>query len=197
MQYLDIAAQFVTTFLGAFLAFGLENGRQRRRTVGWVRQHLAHLRASLANEVAAGAEVDAVIAAQVGACTAWIAAKSADDLSGEQWELIFASTVASAPDFGALLRSEAVTSLPPPLALALSQVEYAARGVESGAAATEAARATVAPLWFDRAAPLAPADRRRVEVLRESITELGGRVRAVRGPLDDLVTAIDCWVPVR
>ena len=65
MQSLDIAASFVTTFLGVLLAFGLENARQRRRTNHWVRQHLGHLRASLAEEVATGGQVDAVIAAQV------------------------------------------------------------------------------------------------------------------------------------
>src|SRR5262245_1877242 len=149
MQSLDIAAAFVTTFVGVLLAFGLENTRQRRRTAAWVRQHLEHLRASLAEEVAAGEHVDALIVAQVSACNAWIAARTGDDVTEEQWELVFASALASAPDFGALLRSEAVTSLPPVLALALSQVEYAGRGVESGSAAAEAARTTVAPLWFN------------------------------------------------
>jgi hypothetical protein len=196
MQY-DIAATFVTTFLGVLLAFGLENGRQRRRTTEWVRQHLGHLRVSLVEEVATGKQVDAVIAAQVGACNAWIAARSGDDVLEEQWELIFASALANAPDFGAVLRSEAVTSLPPALALALSQVEYAGRGVESGSSAAEAARTAVAPLWFDRTVPLSPSDRRRVEVLRDTITQLAERVKAIRGPLDDLVSAIDDWVPPR
>ena len=90
-----------------------------------------------------------------------------------------------------------MTSLPPALALALSQVEYVGRGVESGSAVAETARNTVAPLWFDRTVPLAPPDRRRVEVLRDAITQLGERVKAVRGPLDDLVSAIDAWVPRR
>jgi hypothetical protein len=43
MQYLDIAAAFVTTFLGVLLAFGLENARQRRRTNHWVRQPITQL----------------------------------------------------------------------------------------------------------------------------------------------------------
>ena len=197
MQYLDIAALFVTTFLGVLLAFGLENARQRRRTTDWVRQHLGHLRVSLAEEVATGGQVDAVIAAQIGACNAWIGARAGDDVTEEQWELIFASTLATAPDFGAMLRSEAVTSLPPTLALALSRVEYVGRAVQSGSSITETARTTVAPLWFDRTVPLAPPDRRRVEVLRDAITQLGERVKAVRGPLDDLVSAIDAWVPRR
>jgi hypothetical protein len=197
MQYLDIAAAFVTTFLGVLLAFGLENARQRRRTNHWVRQHLGHLRASLAEEVATGGQVDAVIAAQVSACNAWIAARAGDDVTEQEWELIFGATLANAPDFGAVLRSEAVTSLPPALALALSQVEYVGRGVESGSAVAETARTTVAPLWFDRTVPLAPPDGRRVEALRDAITQLGERVKAVRGPLDDLVLAIDAWVPRR
>jgi hypothetical protein len=83
------------------------------------------------------------------------------------------------------------------LALVLSQVEYVGRGVETGSAVAETARTTVAPLWFDRTVPLAPPDRRRVEVLRDAITQLGERVKAVRGPLDDLVSAIDAWVPRR
>jgi hypothetical protein len=197
MQYLDIAALFVTTFLGVLLAFGLENWRQRRRTTHWVRQHLGHLRASLAEEVATGEQVDAMIAAQVDACNAWISARNGEDVTEEQWELVFASTLANAPDFGAILRSEAVTSLPPTLALALSKVEYVGQGVQSGSAAAETARATVAPLWFDRSLPLEPADRRRVEALRDAIAQLGERVKAVRGPLDDLVSAIDAWVPPR
>jgi hypothetical protein len=85
----------------------------------------------------------------VSACNAWNAARAGDDVTEQEWELIFGATLANAPDFGAVLRSEAVTSLPPALALALSQVEYVGRGVESGSAVAETARTTVAPLWFD------------------------------------------------
>ncbi|HEY2791682.1 MAG TPA: hypothetical protein VGJ28_04965, partial [Micromonosporaceae bacterium] len=112
MELLDIGALFVTTFLGAFLAFGLENVRERRRLTAWVRQHMAHLRTTIAEESAAIGDIDGLLVETIAACDSWMTAEKADEVTERQWELIGSAIIANAPDFGAIVRSEALTVLP-------------------------------------------------------------------------------------
>jgi hypothetical protein len=86
MTYVEIGATFLTTFLGVFLAFGLENYRQRRRTTAWVRRHLEHLLGALGGEVSNADAVDGPLREQRDACTAWLTAQ--DGLTDRQWELV-------------------------------------------------------------------------------------------------------------
>jgi hypothetical protein len=194
MEYVDIAALFVTTFLGAFLAFGLENLRERRRITGWVRQHIGHVRTGMVDEVQVVGQIDQLLGAQIDAIDAWLAATDPGDLSEAQWDLIASSISASAPDYGAVLRSEAVTAVPADLALALSQIESSAVGIGKATDLVHASLDTVLPLWFQRTAPLSEPDRRRVLRLRESVVNVIELARATQTPLENLVNAIDRWL---
>lgn len=194
MEYLDIAALFVTTFLGAFLAFGLENLRERRRLTTWVRQHVVHLRGIMLEEVSNIGKVDKLLAQQVAACDAWLAAAEPADVSEEQWDLVGGVITARAPDFGAVLRSEAVTAIPAQLALAMVQTELFAVGLEQSSNHVQATLTMVLPLWFDRTAPLSESDRRRVLRQREALTSLIDAVNGSRAPLAAMVDAINEWL---
>ena len=192
MAYVEIGAAFVTTFLGVFLAAGLENYRQRRRTTAWVRRHLAHLRSVLSGELTNADLVDQLMQRQIDACTAWLRAR--EDLSDEQWELIGTVVNASRPDFGAILRSEAITALPTDLALALAQVEYGAGVLEHVLRSAQRAQDDLLALFYDRVVPLSTPDRRRVERFREALTGVAAQAREVRVPLAAVVSATDAWL---
>ncbi len=194
VDYVDIATGFVTTFLGAFLAFGLENLRERRRLQEWVRQHLAHLRIGVRRDLAAPAQIHRLLAEQTSACHAWIAASGPEDMSEKLWTQIAVVMVASAPDFSAILRSEAVTVLPPPLGAALSETEMAGMIVEKHTAALIAHREYVMPLWFERTVPLTPADARRVVALQDTIKDLDQAIHALYQPLQRMINEIDRWL---
>lgn len=47
MTFVEILLQIGTVFLGAFLAFGLENFRERRRLRGWANDYLRRIRENL------------------------------------------------------------------------------------------------------------------------------------------------------
>lgn len=192
MVYVEIGVAFVTTFLGVFLAFGLENYRQRRRTTAWVRRHLAHLRGVLSGELTTTDAVDQVLQRQVDACTAWMAAQ--EDLNVEQWELIGTVINARGPDFGAILRSEAISVLPADLALALAQTEYGASVLEHVLRSAQRAQDDLLPLVYDRTVPLSAADRRRVERFREALSAVAAQAHEVRMPLAAVVSATDAWL---
>jgi hypothetical protein len=192
MTYVEIGATFLTTFLGVFLAFGLENYRQRRRTTAWVRRHLEHLLGALGGEVSNADAVEGLLREQRDACTAWLTAQ--DRLTDRQWELVGGVVNTSGPDFGALLRSEAITVLPTDLALALANTEYGGAILDQVTHEARRAHEHVLTLWYERVVPLSPADRRRVERFRDSLEQVAAQVEAVRAPLHSTVTAARAWL---
>jgi hypothetical protein len=194
MELLDIGALFVTTFLGAFLAFGLENLRERRRLTDWVRQHLGNLREIISRENDQIGDIDGLLSATIAACDAWATAKKQDEVTEEQWELIGSAIIARAPDFGAVVRSEALTVLPPGLALSLSQTETMATNMESLSNQLQASFASLEDRWFERTVPLSVPDLRRVQRYREGVDQLRQTIDAVREPLRTLVAGIGDWI---
>jgi hypothetical protein len=192
MAYVEIGATFLTTFLGVFLAFGLENYRQRRRTTAWVRRHLEILLGSLGGEVSNADAVVELLREQQGACTAWLTAQ--DALTDRQWELLGDVVNTSGPDFGAMLRSEAITVLPTDLASALATTEYGAATLDQVTREARQAHEQVLVLWYDRVVPLSPADRRRVERFRDALEQVAAQVEAVRAPLRSTVAAARSWL---
>ena len=194
MELLDIGALFVTTFLGAFLAFGLENLRERRRLTRWVRQHLGHLREMIAGEEATVGEVNSLLAKKITACDAWLTAEKPDEITDEQWELLGSTAIAHAPDFGAVLRSEALTVIPPDLGVALSRTEAAGAQTEDVSRQVLADFESVQDRWFDRTVPLSEPDRRRLRRLRDHLVELQETVDQVRQPLRALLAGIEGWI---
>jgi hypothetical protein len=84
----------------------------------------------------------------------------------------------SGPDFGALLRSEAITVLQTDLALALAlaSTEYGGAILDKATEGARRAHEHVLPLWYDWAVPVAPADRRRVEGFPGCANVQSGRI---------------------
>lgn len=193
MEYADIAALFVTMFLGAFLAFGLENLRERRHATDWIRQHLKHVRPVMAADAAGFGTVTGLLASQIAACEAWIAARDPDDLTEDQWEAVILTVNMITPDWGTILRSDALMALPPGLAVALAQTEQFARIAALQASGVAAKREQVMPLWYERSVPLSAADARRVRVLRDAVAEFTEAIGAGVPQISQLVAEIDRW----
>ena len=170
------AVQFVTIFLGAFLAFGLENYREQRRTRRWVHAYLDHLLADLEPALSQGTTVRDELDATIAAAAAWQQAgqpggpAALDDAS---WERLAEVPTSSAIDLSPVLRTEAIIALPHSLALALADVERAGRLLElSAVQLVSQHERDVLPLWYQRKIPLSPEEARRVAWFQASVAGL-------------------------
>jgi hypothetical protein len=165
----EIALSFAGVFVGAFLAIGLENWRERRVTRRWVRAHLAHLMGHIVGlERPTADEVEQRYRSLDQALDTWAAAE--EQLDEETWELLGYTALSSPVDFAHLLRSEAVAVLPKGLAHAIADVEYwsGMLGMSSRSVNDIFVR-DVLPLWFERKVPLSDADRRRLRWYQEEL----------------------------
>lgn len=173
---MTIAVQFVTIFLGAFLAFGLENYREQRRTRRWVYAYLDHLLADLEPAVSQGRTVRDELDATIAAAAVWQQAGrpgGPDELDESSWDRLAEVPTSSAIDLSPVLRTEAITALPNPLALALADVERAGRLLElSTAQLVNQHERDVLPLWYQRTIPLSPEEARRVAWFQTSVASL-------------------------
>lgn len=189
----DIAVQFATVFLGAYLAFAAEELRQRRQIRQWARTHLRQLSALFSGEAQTSQVATDLLGAQLVALDAWLGGRTTDDLDETQWEAIVNVVSARGPDLGSLLRGEPVALLPAELALALSSVEVAGRELESTYEGVRALRERILGLWAERKVPLDEADRRIVALYRSAVVEYQELiVRAVQS-VRSAVEHIDGW----
>ncbi|GAB3420928.1 hypothetical protein [Flindersiella endophytica] len=168
---MEIALSFVGVFVGAFLAIGLENWRERRVIRRWVREHLEHLMGFIGLERPGADEVQSTFQAIDRALDSW--ATTTEPLDEGTWELLNYTVTANPIDFTHLLRSEAVAVLPRSLSNAIADVEYwsGMLGMTSSRL-REAFDAYVLPLWFERRVPLTEADRRRLRFYQEELRDL-------------------------
>jgi|SRR5262245_1411124 len=173
---MTIAVQFVTIFLGAFLAFGLENYREQRRTRRWVYAYLDHLLADLEPALGQARTVRDDLDATIAAAAGWQQAGrpgGPDELDESSWDRLAEVPTSSAIDLSAVLRTEAIIALPHPLALALADVERAGRLLElSTAQLIGQHERDVLPLWYQRKIPLNPEEARRVAWFQSSVAGL-------------------------
>jgi hypothetical protein len=173
---MTMAVQFVTIFLGAFLAFGLENYREQRRTRRWVYAYLDHLLADLEPALSQGRTVRDELDATIAAAAAWQQAgrpSGPDELDEPSWDRLAEVPTSSAIDLSPVLRTEAITALPNQLALALADVERAGRLLElSTAQLIGQHERDVLPLWYQRKIPLSPEEARRVAWFQTSVASL-------------------------
>jgi hypothetical protein len=168
----EIVLSFAGVFVGAFLAIGLENWRERAVIRRWVREHLAHLMSHIVGvERPTADDVQQKFRELDQALDRWSAAE--EQLDEETWKLLGYTAVSSPIDFAHLLRSEAVAVLPKGLAHAIADVEYwsgmlglASRSVN------EVFVRDVLPLWFERRLPLGEADRRRLRFYQEELRRI-------------------------
>lgn len=189
----DIIVQFATVFLGAYLAFAAEELRQRRQTRNWARTHIRQLSSLFRAETQTSHVADNVLAEQVAALDAWLAARTSEDLTGPQWDAAVNTVSARGPDLGSLLRGEPVALLPPDLALALAAVEGAGRELEMAFGSVSALRDRVISLWAERRVPLDDADRRIVVLYRSAVVDYAALINQAVSAVNTAMIQMDAW----
>ncbi|MCI0689606.1 MAG: hypothetical protein L0Y54_20585 [Sporichthyaceae bacterium] len=168
---MTVVFQFVTIFLGAFFAFGLENLREQRRARRWVHEYLGHLFADLEPVLAMGVEVRAQLVATIEDTQAWQRADRADQIGEASWRRLSEVPYANGVDLSAVLRTEAITALEQPMAQALADVERASRLLTLTSEQLVALhQRDVLPLWYERRAPLTTEEIRRVARLESALS---------------------------
>jgi hypothetical protein len=193
MSLLTIVLQFAAVFTAAFLAFGLENLRERRRAAKWVRGHLGHLRDLLAAGAPTIRSASAKLADNCKALDKWRDAAAPEDLSDEEWDRIGESIRTEWPDLGSLLRGEALVVVPHELALALVRVEQEGRMFSYLVDSFREAHRDVLPAWHDRQVPLAAGDASRVRRLRSTLDQVNAAVPRLADAVDEVLAALDRW----
>lgn len=169
---MEIALSFVGVFVGAFLAIGLENWRERRVIRRWVREHLEHLMGHIIGlERPTADDVEQQYRALDQALDRW--ATTEEPLDEETWDMLGFTATSSSGDFGHLLRSEVVAVLPRGLTDAIADVERWGGMLSSvSSRVRETFSRDVLPLWFERRVPLGDADRRRLRRYQNELREL-------------------------
>lgn len=171
-----VLVQFASVFLAAFLAFGLENYREQRRTRRWVHAYLAHLLADLEPALAQGTTVRNELDATMEAAATWRQAGhpgGPDQLDAASWQRLAEVPTSSGVDLSPVLRTEAITTLAQPLALALADLERTGRMLElSTTQLISQHERDVLPLWYQRKIPLSPEEARRVAWFQTSVAGL-------------------------
>ncbi len=193
MNPLAIVLQFAAVFAAAFLAFGPENLRERRRAAKWVRGHLNHLRDLLAEDAPMIRAAGEKLAINRQALDAWLDADAPEDLSDDDWERAGESVRSDMPDLGPILRTEALVVLPQDLALALVRVEQEGRLFSYLVDSFREAHREVLPVWHDRRAPLAPGEASRVRRLRSALDEVVAFLPRVADAVDEVLAALHRW----
>lgn len=193
MHPLAIVLQFAAVFAAAFLAFGMENLRERRRAAKWVRGHLNHLRDQLAEEAPTIRAAGEKLAVNRKALDAWLDADTPEELSDDDWERAGESVRADVPDLGPILRTEALVVLPQDLALALVRVEHEGQLFSYLVDSFREAHRDVLPVWHERRAPLAPGEASRVRRLRSTLDEVNAFVPRIADAVDEVLAALDRW----
>lgn len=168
---MEIALSFVGVFVGAFLAIGLENWRERRVIRRWVREHLAHLMGFIGIERPTADDVLTQFRAIDQAIDLWATTEA--QLDEETWELLGYTASANAIDFSHLLRSEAVAVIPRGLSNAIADVEYwSGRLGASSNSVKDVFTREVLPIWIERRVPLTDVDRRRLRLYQEELRDM-------------------------
>lgn len=194
MNVFTLLAQFGAVFAAAFLAFVLENVRERRRTARWVREHLRHLRDAMQSaDEAAEREVRSNLQRQLAALDVWLVAEQPSDMSDEQWQAASESLRTSISDLSAVLRSEALTVLPQHLAAALDRLERTGGSLQMHADIARAARNDMLPAWHERCVPLNDAEASRVRMFREALADVEEQLPEIFATLRNALDALDRW----
>jgi hypothetical protein len=189
----DIAVQFATVFLGAYLAFAAEELRQRRQTREWAKTHLRQLSALFSGETQTSHEATDLLDEQLVALDAWLGGRTTEDVSETQWQAIVNVVSARGPDLSSLLRGEPVALLPADLALALSTVEGAGRALETQYESIRAMRERIIVPWAERSVPLSEADRRIVALYRSAVVDYRTLIEQAVAAVRSAVEHIDSW----
>ena len=124
MTPLEVFLQLGTVFLGAFLAFWLENLRERRQLRGWANDYLRRVRAALATSESGVS--DGVLEATAASYDRFVTPDKGHKPTEGDWNALMNVTIKMSADHRALLESPATRVMPAELVEALS--ELAERG---------------------------------------------------------------------
>ena len=122
MSPVEVLLQFGTVFLGAFLAFVIENVRERRRLKGWVRRYLERFYGDLREAITAQEEVIKELRKLVEVYQTFIEADPSDDVT-PQWLALLGMSYTVGDDFKILLEGEALRVLPTEVVRAVNELQ--------------------------------------------------------------------------
>lgn len=171
----------------------MEDLRERRRTGRWVRTHLRHLRELMRLDGTATDAAAVAIAGYLAGLDSWLAAEKPADMADSDWERLTDTFSTIVPDFGPVLRSEAVTVLPQDLALALARLEAAARQFAILTSNFQLANQDVLAAWHERRVPLSDPDASRVRRLHQVMCEIRDAEQRFSPLVNEVVAALDNW----
>ncbi|MGI8881414.1 MAG: hypothetical protein ACR2KJ_13090 [Jatrophihabitans sp.] len=155
----SVLVTFVSVLFAAFLAFWLDDVRERRALKRWVDQYLAQVGRGLDITRSAVVGIAGELQASIASLRRWERASEADDLDGADWAQVIVTIVTSPPDFTPLLGGDAVRVTDPALVSAIIDVDAAAQAVELTTRRLESgyAHGIVTAAWAERTMPLATA----------------------------------------
>lgn len=171
MNILEVFLQFGTVFVGAFLAFVLENLRERQQLRRWANEYLRRVRIDLQQSKSEEtlAELDRVIAAY----TSFIAKEENHVASEAAWNALMWFRLEQHPTYQALTESAAARALPAELVQTLDTLDDAGRAVEVTLHHCHSAwQQYTVPLVL-RMSPLSAPERRGLEYVEQLLTIAG------------------------
>ena len=125
MTPVEVLLQFVTVFLGAFLAFVIENVRERRRLRGWVKRYLEQLYSDLQENTAAQEEGVRALRESTKAYQRF--AEAGPDVPAPQkadaWDALLGMSYRSNDNFKILLEGDALRVLPAEVVRAVANLQ--------------------------------------------------------------------------
>jgi len=160
----ELLLQVSTVFLGAFLAFWLENHRERQKLRAWVRSYLRQVRESL--DPTRSAEQATAMKETLKAYSAFLAFDDAHHPSDEEWSKLLLLVYAIHSDYNVLLQSEAVRVLPTEVVKGLSELQNLNRADEIIAEVYHnTLMQLVTPIALKGTLPLNAAEKRGLETM--------------------------------
>jgi hypothetical protein len=155
----------LTVFLGALLAFLVDNLRERRRLREWTRRYLHEVRTGLAQ----------TLTLRDGVLDALTASATATDLllHGEEpdWEALSTTTVTAPPALMESLRGEGLSAVPPDVVGALQRLENVTAELHLRSVRLESRHERlVLPLYLSRQRP-SPEESRGLELFERELSQ--------------------------
>lgn len=126
MSVPEFAGTLVTVFVGAFLAFFLENLRERRRLKEWLRQYLDQSATMLGHTETVFPQVATMLDDMQTELDGWVAPSP----TVPDWDVLNGVPVSRAPDLLGSLQGEALSVVRPGVLTSLVAVETSARTLE-------------------------------------------------------------------
>ena len=165
MSLIEVLLQLGTVFLGAFLAFWLENFRERRQLRAWADDYLSRIREDLLEEQEV--QFDKLLEETLEDYATFIALDEGYVPSEDEWESLMKFSTRTHSNYRALLESTAVRVLPAELVKALSELEGSKRAIEIITDFCSAAwQQYTVPLALKRT-PISDTERRGLEYVQE------------------------------